>query len=64
MLQRTPLLPDFYFLDCFIGGLNHVVKPFVRALRPPTVVEAIQLGKCQEEAINATFMDLNLKWTT
>ncbi|KAJ8438110.1 hypothetical protein Cgig2_015367 [Carnegiea gigantea] len=31
MLQRTPALPDVFFMDSFISGLKPQLKPFVKA---------------------------------
>ncbi|KAH9605981.1 hypothetical protein KSS87_012166 [Heliosperma pusillum] len=53
MLQRNALLPETYFLDSFVGGLKPMVKPFVRALKPTTMAEAVELARCQEESLTA-----------
>jgi len=37
MLQRTPALPDVFFVDSFISGLKPQLKPFVKALNPNTL---------------------------
>ncbi|XP_074297152.1 uncharacterized protein LOC141627838 [Silene latifolia] len=53
MLQRNALLPDSHFLDSFVGGLKPTIKPFVRALRPASVAQAMELARCQEESLLA-----------
>jgi len=37
MIQRTPTLPDVFFVDSFISGLKPQLKPFVKALNPETL---------------------------
>ncbi|VFQ67546.1 unnamed protein product [Cuscuta campestris] len=54
MLQRTPMLPEEYFVDSFVGGLKSHIKPFVKALKPQSLDEAVQFARLQEEALQAT----------
>ena len=53
MLQRTPILPDDYFITSFIAGLKPHLKPFVKALNPLTLDDAIHFTRLQEEAAEA-----------
>ncbi|KAJ8439033.1 hypothetical protein Cgig2_028479 [Carnegiea gigantea] len=53
LIQRTPLLPDSFFIDGFVGGLKPQLKPFVKALNPVTLTEAMNLARLQEEALEA-----------
>lgn len=41
MLQSNHNLPDTYVLESFIGVLKPAIKPFVRALKPISVTDAI-----------------------
>ena len=41
LLQNMPMLPDDYFVSSFIGGLKPHLKPFVKALNPLTLDDAI-----------------------
>ncbi|VFQ81961.1 unnamed protein product [Cuscuta campestris] len=54
MLQRTPILPEDYFVASFIGGLKSHLKPFVKALKPTCLDEAVQFARLQEDAVQAT----------
>jgi len=53
MIQKTPCLPDDFFIDSFVGGLKPQLKPFVKALRPTTLSEAVVYARLQEETIEA-----------
>jgi len=53
MVQRTPTLPDSFFVDSFVGGLKPQLKPFVKALTPVTLADAMNLARLQKEAIEA-----------
>ena len=53
MIQRTPTLPDVFFVDSFISGLKPQLKPFVKALNPETLQSAISFARLQEEALEA-----------
>ena len=37
MIQRTPALPDVFFVDSFISGLKPQLKPFVKVLNPDSL---------------------------
>ena len=45
MLQKTPVLPDDYFIASFIAGLKPHLKAFVKALNPLTLDDAIQFAR-------------------
>lgn len=49
VLQTHNTLPEEFILDSFIGGLNHVVKPFVKAFKPATITEVVEFARFQEE---------------
>ncbi|XP_056690117.1 uncharacterized protein [Spinacia oleracea] len=53
MLMNNHVLPDAYMLESFIGGLKPAVKPFVKAFKPATIAEAIDLARLQEENLEA-----------
>ncbi|XP_056692219.1 uncharacterized protein [Spinacia oleracea] len=53
MLMNNHILPDSYMLESFIGGLKPAVKPFVKAFKPNTIAEAIDLARLQEENLEA-----------
>jgi len=56
VFQKTPVLPDDYFVASFVGGLKTHLKPFVKALNPLTLDIAIQFPGLQEEAAEALKM--------
>jgi len=49
LLQSIPTLPDDYFVSSFIGGLKPQLKPFVRALNPLSLDDAIRFARLHEE---------------
>ncbi|XP_056683030.1 uncharacterized protein [Spinacia oleracea] len=49
VLQTHHNLPEEFILDSFIGGLDPVVKPFVKAFKPNTIAEAVEFARLQEE---------------
>jgi len=51
LLQNIPL-PDDYFVSSFVGGLKPQLKPFVKALNPVTLDEAIKYARLHEDAGN------------
>lgn len=51
VMMSTHALPEKYVLDSFISGLTPFVKPFVKALKPTTISEAIDIARLQEEAL-------------
>ncbi|XP_056688753.1 uncharacterized protein [Spinacia oleracea] len=61
-----------YILDSFIGGLDPVVKPFVKAFKPNSIAEAVEFARLQEEQnmacshqpVNPTFYSNTSKPTT
>lgn len=53
MLKNNHILHDTYMLESFIGGLKPAVKPFVKAFKPTTIAEAIDLARLQEENLEA-----------
>jgi len=53
MVQRTPTLPDSFFLDSFVGGLKPQLIPFVKALTSVTLADAMNLARLQEEGMEA-----------
>ena len=53
MLQRTPVLSNDYFIASFIAGLKPHLKPFVKALNPLTLDDAIHFAWLQEEVAEA-----------
>lgn len=52
MSQQNHMLPDSYFLDSFVGGLEPTVKPIVRAFKPKIVSEAVEYARYQEESLS------------
>ncbi|XP_056698640.1 uncharacterized protein [Spinacia oleracea] len=42
-------LSEEYLLDSFIGGLDPIVKPFVKAFKPNSISEAVEFARLQEE---------------
>jgi len=48
LLQNMPL-PDEYFVSSFIGGLKPHLKPFVKALNPKTLEDAIRFARFHED---------------
>ena len=53
LIQITSLLLDSFFVDSFVGDLKTQLKPFVKALNPVTLIEAMNLARLQEEALEA-----------
>jgi len=53
MIQRTPALPDVFFVDSFISGLKPQLKPFVKVLNPDSLQAAITVARLHEEALDA-----------
>ena len=53
LLQNIPMLPDDYFVSSFIGGLKPHLKPFVKALNPLTLDDAIRFARLHEDAGDA-----------
>lgn len=49
VLQTNHTLPEEFILDSFIGGLNLVVKPFVKAFKPNNTAEVVEFARLQEE---------------
>jgi len=49
LLQSIPTLPDDYFVSSFIGGLKPQLKPFVKALNPLSLDDAIRFARLHEE---------------
>ena len=47
------MLPDDYFLDCFVGALKPHLKAFVKAFHPITLYAAIEYARYQEEIVEA-----------
>ena len=41
MIQRNPQLPDFFFLNSFIGGFKPTINPFVKAFNPMSLVATV-----------------------
>ncbi|KAJ8446373.1 hypothetical protein Cgig2_019266 [Carnegiea gigantea] len=60
MLQKTPVLPDDYFIASFVAGLKPHLKPFVKALNPLSLDDAVQFARLQEEATEALKVNKNL----
>ncbi|XP_056688530.1 uncharacterized protein [Spinacia oleracea] len=54
VLKTHHNLPEEFILDNFIGGLDPVVKPFVKAFKPNTIAEAVEFARLQEEQNLAT----------
>ena len=50
LLQNMPMLPDDYFVSSFIGGLKPHLKPFVKALNPSTLDDAVRFARLHEDA--------------
>ncbi|XP_056695073.1 uncharacterized protein [Spinacia oleracea] len=53
MMMNNHILPDAYMLESFIGGLKPTVKPFVKALRPCSIADAIDIARLQKENLTA-----------
>lgn len=53
ILQKSPVLPDDYFIAGFIASLKPHIKPFVEALNPLTLDDVIHFARLQEEATYA-----------
>ena len=53
LIIKNPLLPDDYFLDCFVGGLKPHLKSFVKAFHPTTLFTAMEYARYQEETAEA-----------
>ena len=51
--QNIPMLHDDYFVFSFIGGLKPCLKPFVKALNPLTLDDAIRFARLHEDAGDA-----------
>lgn len=49
MLNTHHSLPGEFILDNFIGGLNLIGKPFVKAFKSTSIAEAVELARLQEE---------------
>ena len=49
LLQNIPTLPDDYFVSSFIGGLKPQLKPFVKALNPLSLDDAIRFARLHED---------------
>lgn len=45
MIKRTPILPDLFFVNSFVGGLKPHLKPFVKALKPTSLSEAVAYAR-------------------
>ncbi|XP_056698524.1 uncharacterized protein [Spinacia oleracea] len=54
MMMNNHILPETYLLESFVGGLKAAVKPFVKAFKPDSISEAIDLARLQEENLVAT----------
>jgi len=50
MIQRTPALPDVFFVDSFISGLKPQLKPFVKVLNSNSLQAAITFARLHEKA--------------
>jgi len=48
LMQNMPL-PDEYFVSSFIGGLKPQLKPFVKALDPKSLEDAIRFARFHED---------------
>lgn len=46
-------LPNYYFIDSFIGGLHPPIKSFTRAFNPQTLPDAVHYARLQEATIIA-----------
>ena len=53
MLIKNPSLPNDYFVDSFIGGLDDNIKHFAKAFNPKTLPEAVKYARLQEATIQA-----------
>ncbi|CAH9071517.1 unnamed protein product [Cuscuta epithymum] len=53
LLQRTERLPEEFFLDRFIGGLNPTIKSFVKAFKPRTLMQTMEYARLQENSLDA-----------
>lgn len=51
VLMKNPTLPNQYFIDSFIGGLNPQIKSFTRAFNPQTLGDTIYYARLQEATI-------------
>ena len=47
------MVPDEYFISSFIGGLKPQLKPFVKALNPTSLDEAVRFARLHEDAGDA-----------
>lgn len=53
MIQRSPRLPDSFFVDSFVGAFKSQLKPFVKALNPLPLNDAVHFARPQEDALKA-----------
>ena len=49
MIQETLQIPESFFLDNFIGGLNPSLKHFVRAFNPQSLYSAVEYARLKEK---------------
>ncbi|CAO2817554.1 unnamed protein product [Amaranthus hypochondriacus] len=56
MIQETPQIPESFFLNSFIGGLNPSLKHFVQALNPRSLYSAVEYARLKQKNDDAMRM--------
>lgn len=64
MLIKNPRLPEDYFVSSFVSGLREDLKPTVRMMKPPSLLEAFEVAILQEQAVelSARKCKASVKW--
>lgn len=64
LLIKNPRLPEDYFVSSFVSGLREDLKPTVRMMKPPSLLEAFEVAILQEQAVelSARKFKASVKW--
>lgn len=55
LLAKNPCLTEQYFVSSFISGLKEELKPMVRLMKPPSLLEAFEVAQLQEQSLEVLF---------
>ena len=53
VMSRAPLLPENYYISCFLSGLPDELRSMVKTHDPKTLSKAFELARLQENAFEA-----------
>lgn len=51
MLRKDLILPESYFISNFINGVKDEIKPMLKMLKPPLLLEAFEIANRQEQSL-------------